>query len=248
MGRVIAKPVNSHSAEFLQGASQEIIAYEVSIPEGMPIAAAPRSRDWMESTDQGFALRCLPLLIANQSGWFIANPAAFTARWNGGNRKEDIVVEFDSSKRDDRIQTHFGHGILTFSLPYLFRTPSGVNLLVRGPSNQIKDGVQALEGVVETDWAVSPFTMNWKFTRPNHDVRFESGEPICMITPLQRGLVESLTPIRMPLQSNQELMAAYKEWRSRRGGFLTQLSNREAKAVREGSRWQEAPSRPRLKM
>lgn len=214
-----------------------LVAYEVCNPKGMPILVPPRSREWMEGTEQSFALRCLPMVLANQSGWFIANPVSFTARWTGGNRKEDLAVEFDKDRCDDRVQSHFGHGILTFTLPYLFRTPPGINLLVRGPSNQIKDGIQALEGVVETDWAVSPFTMNWKFTRPDHDVRFEAGEPICMIVPLQRGLAESLTPVRAPLKSNQELHAAYHEWRTRRNGFLDRLSKGEAETVREG--WQK---------
>ena len=48
------------------------------------------------------------------------------------------------------MKSHFGEAVLTFSLPYLFRTPRGVNLWVKGPSNWIKDGIQPLEGIVET--------------------------------------------------------------------------------------------------
>jgi hypothetical protein len=44
---------------------------------------------------------------------------------------------------------HFGHGILTLHLPFLFRTPPGWNLLVRGPANRPKDGAAPLEGLVE---------------------------------------------------------------------------------------------------
>jgi hypothetical protein len=35
--------------------------------------------------------------------------------------------------------SHFGSGILTWNVPYLFRTPPGYNLLVRGPANWPKD-------------------------------------------------------------------------------------------------------------
>jgi len=45
------------------------------------------------------------------------------------------------------------------------RTPAGVNLWVKGPANMVKNGVQALEGMVETDWTAASLTMNWKLTR-----------------------------------------------------------------------------------
>jgi hypothetical protein len=70
-------------------------------------------------------------------------------------------------------------------------------LWAKGPANHIKDGVQALEGIIETEWAVASFTMNWKLTRPG-TVCWEEGEPICQVAPIrlsdQAGLeVEPLT-------------------------------------------------------
>ena len=58
----------------------------------------------------------------------------------------------------------------------------------------IKDGIQALEGVIETDWATSTFTMNWKLTRQCEWVSFKKGEPFCMLVPVPRGLSEQLAP------------------------------------------------------
>lgn len=216
--------------------SRRIIAFEASDSTGMSLDPAPRSREWMQETDQEFAMRCLPLLMANQAGWFIANPATFTVKWNGGTRKEDTTIQFDGGNCDSRVRSHFGHGILTFTLPYLFRTPSGINLLVKGPSNQIKDGIQALEGIVETDWAISTFTMNWKLTRIDCNVQFCKGEPICMILPLHRGYSESLEPELRPLQESAQLYTDYHEWRSRRNEFLAALANQERGAMCEG--WQ----------
>jgi hypothetical protein len=46
----------------------------------------------------------------------------------------------------------------------------------------VKDGIQPLVGLIETDWLPFPFTMNWIFTRPG-TVKFEKGEPFCFITP-----------------------------------------------------------------
>lgn len=208
-------------------------AYEIHEQRDMPIVTAPVERQWMDATGQHFAYRCLPLVIANQSGWLIQNPTGFTASWNGKSRKEDLAIEFDRTA-DPRIKSHFGHGVLTISLPYLFRTPHGINLWVKGPSNWIKDGAQALEGVVESDWSPATFTMNWKLTRPGHLVRFDRGEPICMIVPVARGLAETLVPRREPLRSNPELEQAYRAWDEQRRQFLESLSDREPETVRRG--------------
>jgi hypothetical protein len=94
---------------------------------GMPLVPAPAARDWMDTSAQRFAYRCLPLVMANQSGWLIQNPTSFTASWNGGMGREDVIIEFDVTA-DPRILSNFGCGVLTFSLPYLFRTPHGINL------------------------------------------------------------------------------------------------------------------------
>jgi len=127
--------------------------------------------------------------------------------------------------------------VVTFSIPYLFRTPVGYNLWVKGPSNWIRDGIQALEGVVEADWASSTFTMNWKITRPYEWIEFKTGEPICMIVPIPRGLTEQMTPKLALLESNQELKAKYDEWEASRRGFLKGLKELDPAAVKKG--WQK---------
>src|SRR3712207_7534783 len=48
-------------------------------------------------------------------------------------------------------------------------------------------------------------TMNWKMTRVCEWVRFEKGEPFCMLVPVSRGLAESLVPRRAAIGSNPEL-------------------------------------------
>jgi hypothetical protein len=127
--------------------------------------------------------------------------------------------------------------VLTFTFPFLFRTPAGINLWVKGPSNCIKDGIQALEGVVETDWSPATFTMNWKMTRPGATVRFEKGEPICMLVPVPRGLCESLVPRRAALCEHADEEAAYDSWKNSRSHFNAGLRNRDQSAVKVG--WQK---------
>jgi hypothetical protein len=214
----------------------QLIAWEIYQPPAMILEPAPTDRNWMDQSPGRHPYRCLPLVIANQAGWVLRNPTAFSVRWNGGPRAQDLRVRFPRGRKDHRICSHFGGGVLTISLPYLFRTPPGVNLWVKGPANMIKDGMQALEGVVETDWGASTFTMNWKCTRPNVSIRFEEGEPICMIVPLPRGLAESLDPVCMPLARNRKLKKSYETWKKGRLGFNQGLARLDAAVVAQG--WQ----------
>lgn len=172
----------------------------------------------MEDTDQRFASRCLPLLMANQSGWIILNGHEFQATWTGGKARESLHVEYAAASVPSplRAVSHFGYGILSWSVPYLFRTPPGYNLLTRGPANWPKDGACALEGLVETDWAVATFTMNWKLTRPGLPVTFGAEEPFCMVVPQRRGELESFDPQIRDLADDPKIAAAHDEWGRRR--------------------------------
>src|SRR5579863_8910000 len=105
-----------------------LYAYEIHDTKEMTLVTAPTTRNWMHETDGRFAYRCLPLIMANTSGWLIQNPFEFSLSWNGGSKKEDIKIKFANDRPDNRIASHFGSGVLTFSLPYLFRTPKNINL------------------------------------------------------------------------------------------------------------------------
>jgi hypothetical protein len=172
----------------------------------------------MNETQNRMANRCLPLLVANEAGWVILNPLAFQATWTGDPHPGSITIEFASGDVPaPPVKSHFGYGVITWTIPYLFRTPPGYNLLARGPANWPKDGISALEGLVETDWAVGTFTMNWKLTRPDHLVSFEEEEPFCMIVPQRRGELESFQPEVRDIRTAPKLAGAAKAWaKSRR--------------------------------
>jgi len=228
--------VNGNARESTSPPNGELLAYETEKPGEMTIEPAPVNRQWMDDSNQRFAYRCLPLVIANQSGWIIRCPVGFTARWNGGKRPQDLRFWFPRGRRETRILSHFGDGIITFTIPYLFRTSPGINLWVKGPSNWLKDGIQPLEGVVETDWNHATFTMNWKVTRPDTAIRFEKDDPICMIFPIARGYAEQLEPVVLPLADNEELLARYTNWRESRTKFNQMLRENNHEAVKQG--WQ----------
>lgn len=191
----------------------ELIAYHGREAVAVPVAPASRWRDWMNATEGRSANRCLPLLMANEAGWALLNPLAFTATWAGGAHPEQVTIEHEEAlAHPPLVSSYFGYGVLTWSVPMLFRTPAGYNLLARGPANEPKDGASALEGLVETDWGATTFTMNWKLTRPNHPVRFEAGEPFCVVVPQRRGELERFRPVHRDLATvpsvTEELAAA----------------------------------------
>jgi len=212
----------------------EITAYEV-VEDPMPIRVAERARGWIEALPERFAYRCLPLAMANQIGWEILSPAAFTARWNGKEGLNAIDIRFHGEP-SSLVGSHFGHGVLTFSLGYLFRTTKAHNLWVKGPANRPKDGIAPLEGVIETDWAPFTFTMNWQFTRKRHKVSFEKDEPVAAILPYPRHYAGKFEPGLRNVNENAKLYAQYVGWREERLRFNEELKQQGSDAEKLG--WQ----------
>ncbi len=215
--------MSAAAATHLQESRLRLVAYRTHNFPAIRIVPAPASRDWMDETSGRFARRCLPLLMANQMGWHLLSSHRVRATWDGGEACSSIQIEFPGGWAPFPLSSHFGSGIVTWTIPFLFRTPPGYNLLVRGPANWPKDGACALEGVVEADWAVSTFTMNWKLTHPGIPVTFEKDEPICMITPQRRGELESFDPELQPLDADQDAARDYRAWAESRRKFLEDL-------------------------
>ena len=221
------------SAEPVEGAGNAAQLSDVLTAYRLPwfdpplrLCPAEATRDWMASTRFRNATHCLPLLLANQHGWHLLNAVAFSVSWDGGDGADSTTITGEFEGWPPYVSSHFGHGIFTFAMPYLFRTARGVNLLARGPANLPKDGALALEGLVETDWAAVTFTMNWKLTRPGATVTFDPGEPVCFLVPQPRGYLERLSPEVAPLATMPDA-ELYLRWRRQRSQFRGELPNAE---------------------
>jgi hypothetical protein len=212
----------------------ELTCYRL-YPNSPELKPSRPDRDWMDATHERYAYRCIPLSIANASGWEISLPFAFEAAWDGGD--ELASVQFRSADRRLAyfVSSHFGHGVITFHTGWLFRTSPGWAVWTRGPPNTVKDGVVALDGLVETDWLPFPFTMNWRFTRPGV-VRFEADEPFCFITLTPHGLLDHVQPRIATLDEDPALKSAYETWSASRADFSQRLVDKEENAVAE--KWQ----------
>lgn len=214
----------------------KLIAYRIGEHAPKIVPGQPE-RDWMSATQLRFAYRCLPLTIANSMGWDVLCPEAIVAEWNGGADPENIRVStLDGGNADWIAHSHFGHGVLTFHLHYLFRTDDGVGLWARGTPNHVKDGISPLDGIIETDWLNFTFTMNWKFTRPGKVV-FEQDEPFCFLTPMRYHALDDCAPEIRPLESDAELSGAYEDYSRKRAEFIVNLHSGDSQTIRQG--WQK---------
>ncbi|TAA07492.1 hypothetical protein EA658_17020 [Pseudoxanthomonas winnipegensis] len=200
-------------------------------------AASPR-RAWMDASPESFAYRCLPLGIANAHGWELLSPCGFQAHWNGGPLPQDVRIQADpGTPAQDAPVALFGQGTFTFHVPGLFRTSPGHNLWVGGSPNLAKDGVAALGGIIETDWAPYTFTMNWRFTRAGHVVRFEENEPLAFLFPLPRDLLDAVVPRIAPIDEAPELKRRFEQWSQARDAFQAQVAATPQAAP--GAKWQK---------
>jgi Family of unknown function (DUF6065) len=190
----------------------------------MKIRPASRERSWMNTDAGRFAKRCLPLLISNQAGWELLNPVGFSAIWDGTDGIDAVRIWPHITGEQPAALSHFGSGTITWNLPYLFRTPPGWNLLARGPANSPKDGISALEGMIETDWTATPFTMNWKLTRPGQLVAFEPDEPFALLVPTRRGELESFAPSICGPDAVPDTYMQFQRWSHSRARFNRELA------------------------
>lgn len=228
--------IKRSKTELLTDESLKVIAYQIHEDDSAPIRPARRERKWMEDAEKKFPYRCLPLVVANQYGWEIPSTHHIRAEWDGTSGPEGLTVENLSGDGVLHAVSHFGLGVLTFQIPFLFQTPEGWNLMVRGPTNNPKDGIVPLDGVVETDWTETTFTMNWRFTRAG-TVEFAVGEPVCLFFPIQRLTLEKFRGELRALESNPELEKKYLEWSASRDRFLLGLEKQKPHIVAEG--WQK---------
>lgn len=187
----------------------KLLAYRI-VPRDVPLVPAAPNRAWMREHPMKLPHACHPLIVANEIGWFALSPCDVEAKWDGRWGTEGLRLKCDHRA----VISNFGMGIVTWRIPYLFRTPPGWHLWVKGPGNFVIDGATPLEGVVETDRADEPFTMNWKITRRGK-VKWSRGDPICQLVPIQTTqLLEWEPEIIDPVPA--AIRSTYQAWAARR--------------------------------
>lgn len=197
----------------------EIVALQKAADETVSIEQSALKRRWMDNTADEYAYRCLPLNIANQHGWAVYPKNNIVASWTGDSSIErDGVKVYDDP--NNLAVSHFGHGILTFTLPFLVKLDPGYSLYITGAPNHFIKGIQPCTGIFEADWAPYSFTMNWKFTHANEPVTFTPKDPICFFFPVPRNIVpDTKTKYSTFDEQEDDYKAKYQAFVDKRDNF-----------------------------
>jgi hypothetical protein len=203
--------------------------------EGWQLRPSPPRRQWMNELP--YSYQCLPLVMANQWGWQILCPTDVRVTWDGTPDLPGLRVEV-KPQYAPAIKSQFGAGIITFSPPWLFRTPPGWDLYAKGPSNRWKPNCVPLEGVIETWWLNYTFTLNWKLVEPG-TVVFAEGESLGQLVPVPHSTFQNASALEAPIglvepQAAQELV----QWLEKRRLMAGQKVNvhhlyRKAEGIEE---------------
>lgn len=177
------------------------------------------TRAWMDQTPDRYAYRCIPLSAANTMGWEVLNPVDCEFHWNGMTDHRQVNVWTPRPNRWGP-RSHFGTGVVTWEIPFLFRTPADYGMVICGPANHEKSGINPLDGFIRTDWLPYPFTMNWRITEPGRTIRFEAGEPIARIFPYPLAILDDFQIELCELDDDPAFKQRFIDWaESRKQGY-----------------------------
>jgi hypothetical protein len=168
---------------------------------------AQKNRDWFLPP----FYHCLPLVFGNQHGFLMLATYDFVIRWDGRNEVDGIKIHFLEDLPTVNfvtVESHFGSGILTVQSRYVFKTPKGVNMLVKEPPNYPMRGLSWMNAVVETDNLRRDFTFNIKVTEADTDIYIAAGTPLGCLLPYPRYFLDDYNMAE--LQESSELKKAQK--------------------------------------
>jgi hypothetical protein len=204
------------------------------------VRPARARRQWMDDFPDRHAYRCLPLSIANASGWEVLCPIPLEIHWNGGMTVDDIEIVGlkalpNGAPVEHFCRSNFSRGIVTFHLDYVIETEPGWALLATGPFNDPKPTATPLAGIMESDWLPYPFTMNWQLTQQGI-TRFEEGEAFCFFLPLPKNVLPETELQIHRMSDNPEFEARHNQFRNSRDQFMERIRAGDQDAIKEA--WQ----------
>jgi tetratricopeptide (TPR) repeat protein len=178
---------------------------------------ATQHRSWFSP----YFYHCLPIVMGNQHGFLMLATYDFVMRWNGSDGIDGVDIHYLEPVTHPAfitLESHFGHGILTVQSRYVFRTPKGVNLMVKEPPNYPVDGLTWMNAVVETDNLRRDFTFNIKITRPHMDIYIPRNTPLGCLLPYPRYFLDGYSMAELKegedLQKAQRTINYFGEERS----------------------------------
>jgi hypothetical protein len=147
-------------------------------------------RDWMDNTYNKHAYQCLPMTVANVSGWELILQQDVVVQWDGTNNPPEVLEGEILNSRAVVIPSIIG--IMSFATGWAFGTEDGYSTFISGSPNYFVDGAVPLSATIPSFWWPDEFNMNWKITKINEPIVFEKGMPFMYFTIVQNNLLESV--------------------------------------------------------
>ena len=184
----------------------EVTAIQLSI-RAVTIQPATEAQK-CDITNQALAGE-LAMGVANRQGLQLCCLQAFEATWNGGPGTDDIEIRLEDADPDQPafVQSQLGEGLLSFYPGYQFKTADDYLLWVRGPTNAPRDGIAALESLVDCSILPGAVVVQWQFTRPHHTIRFKAGEAFATLLPYAKTSLEEVSVDLVEVDANVDSYA-----------------------------------------
>jgi hypothetical protein len=168
------------------------------------------SRDWMDATYNKHAYQCLPLTVANVTGWELILQQDVLVQWDGGNTVPKVL---EGEKLDDRpIAIPSIIGMMSFTTGWAFNTEDGYSTWISGSPNYFVDGAVPLTASIPSYWWPDEFNMNWQITKVGEPVLFPKGMPIMHFVIYPNTLLESTEIVVENLWDKPELTNARQSY------------------------------------
>jgi hypothetical protein len=205
--------------------------------DDMPLTIKPgeKQRQWMDETPGKYAYRCLPLSMANCTGWDLYPNDDFVVSWDGSIDQRNLQINY--SETDSHfITSSFGSGIFTVHTGFLFRTEPEWDMLVTGSPNHPCSWASPLSGVVETFWNDFTFTMNWKIHKAG-SYTWPKETPICRVLPIPHNY-DIVTEV-VDLVDEPKQFERYDTWARERMQIIDEIAyvyetGKDGKRVKAG--------------
>ena len=152
----------------------ELRAYNWRNDERYSLVGPNDHRGWMDAIEDGHPYRCAPLRLANVCEWWVVAREATFARCGEGGGRDVLSVQGVG-------ESHFGFGVLTFRVPFVFEVDEPWCLHVKGPANFVVANAHPLEGIIDPRALDVGFTMNW-LIQPGSSAVFERDGPVAAIS------------------------------------------------------------------
>jgi len=168
------------------------------------------NRDWMDATYNKHAYQCLPLTVANVTGWELILQQDVVVQWDGGNTVPKVL---EGEKLDDRpIAIPSIIGMMSFTTGWAFNTEDGYSTWISGSPNYFVDGAVPLTASIPSYWWPDEFNMNWQITKVGEPVLFPKGMPIMHFVIYPNTLLESTEIVVENLWDKPQLMDARQSY------------------------------------